>query len=955
MSDVVHSFQSQLSGVMETVFKAAIFEITRLVEDSFVKEVTISREQLETLKKRLQASESKRKIQERRIRRLTHECEKARELNEQRREKSPQPENEHGLKQEAVPDGKWKSCELGTNAPLENEQPADHNVSHQSTQSIGREDSTLDCVLKEEAVYAAGGTKELHDGWTLETGGAETSDFSAHTYSEQELQAIQDEWSSGLDQTTDGEAYANMGDVQGLPYRTRYSTEEMVSYSVQELDMGDLDGLRDKTEDAFHHAASVTVRSVQNDLGLAEDGGSHSSSMKKGSLPIHGNPEMEECLLINADGHLQDMSVLAADHTTGVGHRGHSLYDKHSGLSFKENALSQTLKANAEVGSSKASAKGGYICNQCGKKFTQACNLKVHQRVHQREGLHLCSHCGKGYTSFSDLRKHQCSQSGDKPYSCALCGNKFSRLWNLKLHQRIHTQEKPHKCTLCTKSFTRADILKVHQRTHTGERPYCCVICGLTFKRMDHLRSHQRKHSDNKPLDRIIFRMSDTLVITFQTRLSAVMETVLKTTMYEVTRLVEESFLEHLDRGKREAEMLRRRLISSEAKLRERERFKRVRCVDCGRTAVSRRRMLLRGSETHSNLNNQNDVKQENPPNSSWRGSSNGTTCQEKPAGLLETNQNAEPQPAAEVKEEAKELRDTQACLIIHRKNNLPSNSEESNGIRSVDSHKQGVTSCAERLEEEEVGRQRKPLKWFDANTVAVPQPEPSRTSVSSQIGSRDSGTIKQEVVVVLPADWEEMERASAKKTLDHQSAQVSFPVSPIKMQSIPPAPVQSLRSPVRKNTKLVLHPNAVVTSQGAVNLNQAPKTSQTQQPEGVAEGGLNSGQPDRSMPQMLNLRVHGDIRQHSGRTAHNCSQCGKGFSHLCHLRAHQQIHSGDRQFCCSLCGRSFTKLSNLKAHRRVHTGERPYICTDCGKRFTQKCNLKRHQRIHSEVSHSSV
>ncbi|MFT7807789.1 hypothetical protein Z043-124141 [Arapaima gigas] len=85
-----------------------------------------------------------------------------------------------------------------------------------------------------------------------------------------------------------------------------------------------------------------------------------------------------------------------------------------------------------------------------------------------------------------------------------------------------------------------------------------------------------------------------------------------------------------------------------------------------------------------------------------------------------------------------------------------------------------------------------------------------------------------------------------------------------------------------------------------------------------------------------------------AGRTPHSCGQCGKSFSHSCHLKAHQQIHTGERPFVCTLCGRSFTKLSNLKAHRRVHTGERPYVCTACGKCFTQKCNLKRHQRIHA-------
>lgn len=59
MSEIILTFQSQLSGVMETVFKAAIFEITRLVEDSFLEEMTRNREQVESLKKKLQWSESK--------------------------------------------------------------------------------------------------------------------------------------------------------------------------------------------------------------------------------------------------------------------------------------------------------------------------------------------------------------------------------------------------------------------------------------------------------------------------------------------------------------------------------------------------------------------------------------------------------------------------------------------------------------------------------------------------------------------------------------------------------------------------------------------------------------------------------------------------------------------------------------------------------------------------------
>lgn len=64
MAEAIVTFQSQLSGVMETVFKAAMFEITRLVEDSFLEELTRCREQVESLKRRLKWSESRRKERE---------------------------------------------------------------------------------------------------------------------------------------------------------------------------------------------------------------------------------------------------------------------------------------------------------------------------------------------------------------------------------------------------------------------------------------------------------------------------------------------------------------------------------------------------------------------------------------------------------------------------------------------------------------------------------------------------------------------------------------------------------------------------------------------------------------------------------------------------------------------------------------------------------------------------
>ncbi|XP_016310662.1 uncharacterized protein LOC107664569 isoform X2 [Sinocyclocheilus anshuiensis] len=87
--------------------------------------------------------------------------------------------------------------------------------------------------------------------------------------------------------------------------------------------------------------------------------------------------------------------------------------------------------------------------------------------------------------------------------------------------------------------------------------------------------------------------MSEAFFLTFQSQLAVVMETVLKSAMFEITRLVEDSFLEEVGHRKQEVEVLKRRLQLSESKLRERERERewergrKTRCPDCGRTGES--------------------------------------------------------------------------------------------------------------------------------------------------------------------------------------------------------------------------------------------------------------------------------------------------------------------------------------------------------------------------------
>lgn len=144
--------------------------------------------------------------------------------------------------------------------------------------------------------------------------------------------------------------------------------------------------------------------------------------------------------------------------------------------------------------------EGPIVCDVCGKTCANSNSLYVHQKWAHFKPKYECEICKRRMVTQENLDQHILLQHERKEsFVCEECGKSFSENHRLKQHMMTHTGDRPHDCHICGRAFARRTAYRQHLLIHTGKRPYVCDICGKAFTQKPGLICHRKSHPGVHP------------------------------------------------------------------------------------------------------------------------------------------------------------------------------------------------------------------------------------------------------------------------------------------------------------------------------------------------------------------------------------------------------------------------------------------------------------------------
>ncbi|XP_014240815.1 gastrula zinc finger protein XlCGF7.1-like isoform X1 [Cimex lectularius] len=133
-------------------------------------------------------------------------------------------------------------------------------------------------------------------------------------------------------------------------------------------------------------------------------------------------------------------------------------------------------------------------CHKCGETFTSRQSRQQHMKE-RHSGSFVCEICGKSFSQRSGLTHHLPMHSEVKAFQCNICGKSFRQRSGLTHHKQTHSEVKAFVCDICGKHFAQGSGLIHHKSTHSLVKNFACNYCGKKFAQRSGLAHHKNIHT----------------------------------------------------------------------------------------------------------------------------------------------------------------------------------------------------------------------------------------------------------------------------------------------------------------------------------------------------------------------------------------------------------------------------------------------------------------------------